>query len=840
MPPQNRSHVPIGAVLEGKYRVTREIGRGGMAAVYEAHNVDIGKRVAVKVLAAELITSRVVRERFIREARAAAAIRSPYICDVYDSGMYEERPFLVMELLEGESLYDMMTRVRRLDIATTLLVTTQTCKGLIKAHEARIIHRDLKPENIFLTHNEEGGLVAKLLDFGLAKFYEPTGGDAAQARLTREGALFGTPAYMSPEQAKGQGEVDHRADLWALGCIVYECLTGRTVWNVDQGVAMILAQIAGAPLPRPSRYRSDLPLGFDGWFFRALDRDATKRFQTAREFADSLTEVLEPGKPRSISLALEPTPPPDLARLQAPSEAEPEPHEPASSRRTPQVLPSPRDDGSAAQSPPLVAIATLLGVAAIALGGYAYWFYALHPPGTATDSSAGPSLSASGSQSSASPRLAPIEREPYALQIGSAQERLARGERRNALKMFREAFNNGGSNVARSLLSQATVAIERRGPCLVTGLGRPRPFDLDGPASAPALVVGSAGPILVWGDNHLEASRVQAFSALLDPSLRRVSMIRNVTPETGLARGMELVSTGKHLVLSYVDRSGDPGAFVRLLENDGRIGGPAVRISGSLKNQQPDPAIARASDGTFFVAWNEAHGRGTADLMLRRLSAELAPLTPPIRLTALRGTLGGEPGAHSPHLTVTDESIRIVFTLERGHRHQVMLLTVARNAPELERGGLVPTKKDEERDRVVGRLEPMNAAGPRTTTPRIACNVEGCVVAWDEDKTGAFAAFIDVAKNQKLWHRAFAVRGAGPTVASKGDVMMIAWYDQSRVKVARIRRDGFGDQSVLARVNGFQPPPALAPSAVAGEWFLGWRDYEAGHLEAFVVRAKCD
>src|SRR5512141_429633 len=114
MPTQNRSHVPLGSVLEGKYRVTREIGRGGMAAVYDAVNVDIGKRVAVKVLAAELITSRVVRERFIREARAAAAIRSPYICDVYDSGMYEERPFLVMELLEGESLYDLMTKVRRL------------------------------------------------------------------------------------------------------------------------------------------------------------------------------------------------------------------------------------------------------------------------------------------------------------------------------------------------------------------------------------------------------------------------------------------------------------------------------------------------------------------------------------------------------------------------------------------------------------------------------------------------------------------------------------------------------------------------------------------------------
>jgi serine/threonine-protein kinase len=278
----NTSKVPIGTVLEGKFRIDREIGRGGMAAVYEAENIDIGKRVAVKILAAELITSRIVRERFIREARASASIRSPYICDVYDSGMYEDRPFLVMELLEGESLYDMMTRVRQLDAQTTLRIATHAARGLAKAHESNVVHRDLKPENIFLTKDEEGQLLAKVLDFGLAKFYEPTTADAASVRLTREGALFGTPAYMSPEQAKGQGEVDHRADLWALGCIVYECLTGQTVWNVEQGVAMILAQIASAPLPNPERLRPDLPRSFLRWYQRALHRDPTQRYQTRR------------------------------------------------------------------------------------------------------------------------------------------------------------------------------------------------------------------------------------------------------------------------------------------------------------------------------------------------------------------------------------------------------------------------------------------------------------------------------------------------------------------------------------------------------------------------------
>src|SRR6185369_11491598 len=253
--------------------VTRELGRGGMAAVYQAENVDIGKKVAVKVLAQELTTSAVVVERFLREARAAAAIRSPYICDIYDSGKLEDgRPFLVLELLEGESLYERMTKVRWFDAETTISIIAQTCRGLTKAHAASIVHRDLKPENIFLTKDEEGKLLAKILDFGLAKFYAPMGGSPQQARLTREGAVFGTPAYMSPEQVRGQGAVDLRADLWALACIVYECFTGRTVWSTEQGVAMTFAQIANAQLPRPNTFRPDMPPAFTAWFDRALNR----------------------------------------------------------------------------------------------------------------------------------------------------------------------------------------------------------------------------------------------------------------------------------------------------------------------------------------------------------------------------------------------------------------------------------------------------------------------------------------------------------------------------------------------------------------------------------------
>src|SRR5947209_3352373 len=288
---QNESKIPVGAVLVGKYKTTREIGRGGMAAVYEAVHISLDKRIAIKVLASELSASTVVIERFFREARAAASVKSPFIVDVYDSGRLDDgRPFIAMELLEGESLYDRMARVRIIDIPTTVRVIGHCAKGLMKAHAAGIVHRDLKPENIFLTHDENGEEIAKLLDFGLAKFYAPVHADEKTARLTREGAVFGTPAYMSPEQVKGQGSVDHRADLWALGCMAYECLIGRPVWNTDQGVAMTFAAIAAANIPIPSKQRPDLPPAFDEWFKKALERDPNKRFQTAKELAEAMAK----------------------------------------------------------------------------------------------------------------------------------------------------------------------------------------------------------------------------------------------------------------------------------------------------------------------------------------------------------------------------------------------------------------------------------------------------------------------------------------------------------------------------------------------------------------------
>ncbi len=850
-PTQTKSQVAPGTVVGDKFRVTREIGRGGMAAVYEAENIHIGKRVAVKVLNAELVTSRIVRERFLREARAAAAIRSPYICDVYDSGVYDGRPFLVMELLEGESLYDMMIRVRRLDVDLTIRVATHTCRGLAKAHEANVIHRDLKPENIFLTKAEDGELVAKVLDFGLAKFYEPTTADPDQIRLTREGALFGTPAYMSPEQAKGKGDVDHRADLWALGCIVYECLTGQTVWNVDQGVAMILAQIAGAPIPKPSKLRPDLPPSFDAWFARALDRDPNKRFQDPKDFADALAQAFQKG---SV---------PSLHRSPAPSDEEGavvdelvgQSHAaiPSPSSSPQQTFDLSPDDILTVRPPPSKsrgatrAIAALVGAAAIAFGGYLLWFYVLHPPRVATPTPAQSNTAAADAKApdAAEPeKLEPVEQEPYALQIGSAQKLLAEGRLESAVAMFKEAFNNGGTGVARGLLNHAGVALPKSdGPCRVTGLARPRPFDVVVMSSRPSIALSPLGPIAVWVDNHQEPARRQAFSAVLDNSLRRVSPERAVTPEAESVRHPQLVSANDKLALIYWDGAGsDPGVYVRMLSADGRIASPAHRLSG-VQRHEFYPALSRAADGSFWAVWEEKLD-DSSDLVARHLNAESEPLGDAVRLTAFASSRASSADATKPDVAIDADHLNIVFTLEKSKKQQVMLLRIPLADPGLttgivDSGDAKKKKRRKKEDRHLGKLTPVSASHGKNAQPRIACGQDGCFVVWDDENAGALAAFIDRKQGEALWHREFARKGSRPGIASSATGVATAWYEGSRVKIAKITRDGVETPTTLARVGGYQPYPAIVAGREAGEWYISWRDYEAGHLEAFVVRTQC-
>src|SRR5882724_7161 len=243
--------VLVGATLNNTYAVERLLGEGGMGRVYLARHTRIAqKRVAVKVLHTEFSGSSHVLARFQREAESAAAISHPNVVTVLDIDITPQgMPYLVCEYLEGVDLADHLREVKRLDVPDALSITRQLCRGLGAAHARGVIHRDLKPPNVFLVGDFSKGaparLFAKILDFGLSSFKSGEG----EQNLTKTGFIMGTPTYMPPEQARGQ-KVDHRADVYGLGTILYTMLTGRPPFEEETPQATILAVLNSEP-PRP-------------------------------------------------------------------------------------------------------------------------------------------------------------------------------------------------------------------------------------------------------------------------------------------------------------------------------------------------------------------------------------------------------------------------------------------------------------------------------------------------------------------------------------------------------------------------------------------------------------
>jgi serine/threonine-protein kinase len=285
-----------GTILAGKYALSRCLGEGGMGSVWAAEHLTLRSRVAIKLIHPQLAVNPMAETRFLREARAAATLRSPYVVGILDHGIDDGTPYIVMELLEGESLAARLKRVGKLAPAETASLLGNVAYAMTKAHEAGIVHRDLKPDNIFIVRTEEDREIAKVLDFGVAKIIGS--GTAPSGLGTRTGAAIGTPYYMSPEQAEGHKHVDYRSDLWALGVTAYECLVGRRPFE-SEGYSWVLAICAG-PLPIPSR-RGNVPDGFDAWFARACARDPAERFPSAKEQAAELQRICQFGRETSPS-----------------------------------------------------------------------------------------------------------------------------------------------------------------------------------------------------------------------------------------------------------------------------------------------------------------------------------------------------------------------------------------------------------------------------------------------------------------------------------------------------------------------------------------------------------
>jgi serine/threonine-protein kinase len=277
MPIQLQEH----AVIAGRFRLNHQIGRGGMGSVWHATHLGLDIPCAVKFIEGQYAPMAEAQTRFEREAKAAATLRSPHVVQILDHGVCEGTPYIAMELLEGEDLGKRLQKAGKLAPRDTHGIVMQVCRALSKAHALGIVHRDLKPDNIFLVRDDDRE-IAKVLDFGIAKRDQNT----LHGSNTKTGAMLGTPYYMSPEQAQGTKSVDFRSDLWSLGVIVYQCVTGLLPFE-SEALGDLLMKIIVNPLPVPSQL-ADVPLGFDAWWARAASRDPTARFQSARDFADSL------------------------------------------------------------------------------------------------------------------------------------------------------------------------------------------------------------------------------------------------------------------------------------------------------------------------------------------------------------------------------------------------------------------------------------------------------------------------------------------------------------------------------------------------------------------------
>jgi serine/threonine protein kinase len=273
----------IPTLLGNRYRLGERIAVGGMGSVYRAVDENLGRQVAVKVLRRELADEPAFLERFRREARAAAALSHPGVAGVYDYGELGGSAFIVMELVEGETLADRIAARGRLPWPEAFAIGEQVARGLAAAHAQRMVHRDVKPANVLVG---PGGR-AKVTDFGIAK------GDAA-APLTRTGMVLGSASYVAPEQAQGD-DVGPAADQYSLGCVLFEAVCGRTPYGGATAVA-IATQHVSAPVPDPRQERPDLPGPAAALIRRALGKRPEDRFASATAMADALAAVTAPGR----------------------------------------------------------------------------------------------------------------------------------------------------------------------------------------------------------------------------------------------------------------------------------------------------------------------------------------------------------------------------------------------------------------------------------------------------------------------------------------------------------------------------------------------------------------
>ena len=279
----------VGSVLGGKYLVEGILGQGGMGIVVAARHIELDQRVAIKCLLAHAQSVPEIVERFTREARAAAKIHGEHVARIIDVGRFDDgTPFMVMEHLRGHDLSDELSKHGALQVTDAVRYVLETCEALVQAHALRIVHRDLKPANLFLAEQPGRRPIVKVLDFGISKVIDPSGG-----ALTKTASVMGTPYYMSPEQLLSSKSVDERSDIWALGIILYELLIGRPPFMAETAPEVVAHVLQNAPTPIAA-YRQDVPQGVIDVVARCMRSNVGERFANVAELAQALVPFAAP------------------------------------------------------------------------------------------------------------------------------------------------------------------------------------------------------------------------------------------------------------------------------------------------------------------------------------------------------------------------------------------------------------------------------------------------------------------------------------------------------------------------------------------------------------------